>query len=175
MAKLKIEVDDTTIQQKLAKLESAVEKPRMFQIIGASVAARIRLCFKLGVDPWGNPWPALKIRKGQPLVNRGILRRSITSKADSKGVTIGTNLKNDGVSYPAVHQFGATIKPKKQGGMLVFPGARGNLIFAKGVTIPRRAFMPIQKQGGPVVLPKSWADGVGRALKRYFKREIGGE
>lgn len=169
-----VEIIDDGLQRKINALIKASQSQAMFKTIGTTVANRIRLCFRLGVDPWGNPWAPLKIRKGQPLVNRGIMRRSITSKADNTGVTVGTNLKNEGVNYPAVHQFGATIVPKKKGGMLAFPGANGNIIFSKGVTIPKRSFMPIRSPGAQAALPPAWSVAVVRSLRNYFKKATDG-
>ncbi len=133
-----------------------------FAVIGSRIASRVRLCFKLGIDPWGSPWAKLKFRKGQPLKDTGRLRSSVVSKPDSTGVTVGTNL----IQAP-VHQFGATIVPVKAK-RLVFPGPGGGLIFAKKVVIPARPFLPLQ--GNQVVLPAEWSASVVSALRTYFKK-----
>jgi phage gpG-like protein len=164
-----IQVVDTGLQAKINALLKAGQSAAMFRTIGSVVANRVRLCFTLGIDPWNSPWAALKIRKGQPLVDTGRLRSSITSKADNSGVTIGTNVKS-----ARVHQFGALIVPKKPGGRLVFPGANGQLIFSKGVKIPARPFMPIRKFGAPVALPPAWSVAVVRALRTYFHKAVEG-
>lgn len=166
MAKLLFEVNDAGARAKLKALGAAAGDMRpVFATVGRSIANRIRLCFKLGIDPWSNPWAALKIRKGQPLRDTGRLNRSIVANPDQTGVTIGTNVK-----HAAVHQFGAVITPKKPGGRLVFPGPGGRMVFAKKVTIPARPFMPLKKNSTVVALPPAWSADVTRALRAYFKK-----
>lgn len=190
---IEVKVIDTGLQAKIDKVLAAAQAQPMFQVIGSSIANRVRLCFKLGIDPWGNPWTAIKYRAprmrkrggftkagaaqfaanragtpGQPLRDTGRLQRSITTKAGSDSVTVGTN-----VMYAPTHQFGATIVAKNKP-FLVFPGPDGGLIFAKRVRIPQRAFLPIRKPGAPVVLPVAWSALVANALRRYFRKEIAG-
>jgi phage gpG-like protein len=164
-SKIKFEVNDAQARAKLKALVNATGNMQpVFASVGRVIVNRIRLCFKLGLDPWANPWARLKIRKGQPLRDTGRLNRSIVSNPDKDGVTIGTN-----VQFAAVHQYGATIHPKKQGGRLVFPGPGGRMIFAKKVTIPARPFMPLKKGYSVVTLPPSWSADVTRAMRAYFK------
>lgn len=171
MSKLKVTVNDAGARAKIKALIGSTQNMQpVFATVGSVIRNRIRLCFKLGIDPWGSPWAALKIRRGQPLRDTGRLQSSITSKPDATGVTIGTNLRNKGVSYPAVHQFGATIEPK-QAKRLVFPGPGGQLIFAKKVTIPARPFMPLKKGTNVVALPPDWSAAATRALRAYFKNK----
>lgn len=167
MAKLVFRIDDGGAKKKLAALQGATRdmKP-VYETIGRVLVNRIRLGFKLGIDPWGTPWAALKIRQGQPLRDKGRLQRSITSQPDAQGVTVGTNLR-----YAPVHQFGATIEPKKAK-RLVFPGPNGKLIFAKKVTIPARPFLPLRRGSAAVVLPPAWSVLVVNALKAYFKTAV---
>lgn len=165
MAKLLFEVNDAGARAKLKAMGAALADMRpVYATVGRSITNRIRLCFKLGIDPWANPWAALKIRKGQPLRDTGRLQRSIVANPDSTGVTIGTNVK-----HAAVHQFGATIVPRNAR-RLVFPGPNGRMIFAKKVTIPARPFMPLKKNSTVVALPPAWSADVTRALRAYFKK-----
>lgn len=166
---IEVEVVDTGLQAKIRALLKAGQSRKMFSTIGTTVANRVRLCFKLGIDPWGSPWAALKLRKGQPLVDTGLLRRSITAKANNSGVTIGTNRR-----HARVHQFGATIvpKPENKSGLLVFRGGDGKPIFARQVEVPQRAFLPKRRPGVPVVLPPLWSTAVARALRRYFVKSV---
>lgn len=167
--KIKFEVNDAGARAKLKALVAATgDLQPVFATVGRSIANRIRLCFKLGIDPWSNPWAALKIRKGQPLRDTGRLNRSIVSNPDKTGVTIGTNVR-----HAAVHQYGQTIVAKP-GKRLVFPGPNGQMIFAKKVTIPARPFMPLKKGQNVVTLPPAWSADVTRALRAYFRNATKG-
>lgn len=169
MAKIVFRLDDSVARAKIAAMQAAAADMRpLYATVGRVIVNRIRLCFKLGIDPWSSPWAALKIRKGQPLRNTGRLNRSVVANPDTKGVTIGTN-----VQFAAVHQYGATIEPKKPGGRLVFPGPNGRMIFAKKVTIPARPFMPLKKGFTTVQLPPAWSADVTRALRTYFTQAAG--
>jgi len=159
-----VKVKDAGIADKLRELEQrAGGMQPVFETIGRVLVNRIRLGFKMGASPLGSPWRALKIRRGQPLRDTGRLQRSIVANADPQGVTIGTNVR-----YAAVHQFGATIRPKRAGGRLVFPGPNGRMIFAKQVTVPARPFLPLLSRD-KAQLPPSWSTAVSRALRDYFR------
>lgn len=135
----------------------------VFARIGRSLLSRIQLCFKLGIDPWKSPWARLKWRKGQPLRDTGRMQRSIVSRPDPKGVTVGTN-----VVQARVHQFGATIRPKN-GPFLIFPGPGGKgLVFSKKVTIPARPYLPLRRNGSNIELPPEWSADIVRALRAHF-------
>ena len=86
---LELNGNDDDLQRKLAALERAASDMRpAFEVIGRVLVNRIRLCFKLGVDPWGTAWAALKIRNGQPLVDTTRLRQSIKSQVSDTGFTL---------------------------------------------------------------------------------------
>lgn len=172
MSKIRIELQDAGVKAKLQAMTDAAENMRpAYATIGRALINRIRMCFRLGIDPWGNPWVALKMRKGQALRDTGRLNRSILSRVDASGVTVGTN-----VQYAPVHQFGATIVPKTKPS-LVFPGPNGRPIFAKKVVIPARSFMPLRRGAESVQLPPDWEVSVTAALRSYFqtKAEKGSE
>lgn len=155
--------DDSLARARLARLDAAARSPRgAFETVGRVIVNRIRLCFRIGVDPWGSPWAALKMRKGQPLVDTARLFRSVVARPDNDGVTIGTNVK-----YARVHQYGATIVPVKAK-RLVFQGPNRRMIFAKRVVIPARPFMPIRRGAAAVELPADWSAEAVRALRSYF-------
>lgn len=163
MAKIKFQLQDQQVQAKLrALLAAGSNMEPVFATVGRVLVNRIRLGFKLGIDPWGSPWKKLKIRQGQPLRDTGLLQRSIVARPDATGVTVGTNKKQ-----ARVQQFGATIEPKAAK-RLVFPGPGGRLIFAKKVTIPARPYLPLRKGSQTVALPPSWSVDVVRALRAYF-------
>lgn len=191
--KFKIVANINGAAAKLKALQAAGENMTpAYAAVGSVVANRVRLCFKLGLDPWGSPWKPIKWRAvrrtddgtraskagraqrsanaagkaGQPLRDTGTLQRSITSKPDRTGVSVGTSKLQ-----ARAHQFGATIVPKKAK-FLVFPGPNGELIFAKKAVIPARPFLPIKGQGAPVVLPAAWSNAVVRALKAHFLKAV---
>ena len=159
-----LEILDGGLKAKLAKLQAAADdKTEVFGRVGAAVLSKVQLGFKTGTDPWGNAWAPLKLRKGQPLRDTGRLNRSIRSKPDADGVTIGTNL-----IYARVHQYGATIVPVKAK-RLAFQGPAGP-IFAKKVVVPARPYLPLK--GGSVDLPDTWRAAVVSRLKAHFKAAV---
>lgn len=177
MSGITIKVDDRRARARIDALQASLGNAQpAFALIGRVLITRIRLCFRLSVDPWGSPWAALKFRTGQPLKDRGRLLGSIKSAPDATGVTVGTNLK-----YARTHQYGAEIKakpgywarkskhgPSRQEKRLVFKGPGGMLIFAKKVTIPARPFLPLRRDSAVVALPPQWSVAVVQALRRYF-------
>lgn len=192
-----IEVSGDGAEKKLQSIVDAGNSTQMYDSVGASLKTLIDLGFKMSRDPWGQQWAPLKFRAlrrsdnggkisrtgrrqasanasgrpGQPLRDTGQLQRSITYRADTDGVTVGTNLRaKNGASIPAVHQFGAVILPKK-GKFLIFPGPNGNLIFAKKSVIPRRAFLPIDTAGN-IALPPTWAAAIVARIRAFMLRKV---
>lgn len=167
MAGIKVDIDDRIGSAKIAALQRALANPRpLYASLGRVIVNRIRICFRLGIDPWGTPWLPLKLRKGQPLRDTGRLRNSITAQADDAGVTVGTNVR-----YAPTHQFGATIVPKNKP-RLAFKGPNGTVIFAKRVVVPARPFMPLRKFGGPPVLPPEWSVAASAAIRSYLDNAV---
>lgn len=188
MAKFLITVQAQQVEARIKELQGqGADLTPAWSAVGAVLVNRIRLGFRFSRDPWGNSWLPIKWRAprvaaksgrptkhgrqqiaanvagtpGQPLVDKGLLRRSITFQADAKGVTVGTNL-----IYARTHQFGAHIRPKK-GPFLVFPGPDGRLIFSRGVTVPARPFLPLNPAGG-VHIPPLWAKNIVATLAKHF-------
>jgi phage virion morphogenesis protein len=142
------------VQARLQQMTLAgADKSRALGALGNVLANRIRLGFRMGRDPWGNPWKPLnpRFRTGQPLRDTGRLQRSITSQVQGDAVVVGTNVR-----YARTHQYGATILPKN-GDVLAFPikAAGGGMAFLKSAKIPARPFMPLS--GNQVNLPQAWA------------------
>lgn len=75
---------------------------------------------------------------------RGGLQGSITFRTGPDQVAVGTNKV-----YGAVHQFGATIRPK--GRALVF-NLGGRKVFARSVTIPARPYLGFGAEDRQAVL-----------------------
>ena len=165
--KIKVKFNPSKAQKKIKELaDGGGNMQPVYETIGRTIVNRIRLCFKLGVDPWSQPWMKLKYRQGQPLRDSGRLQRSIVSQADATGVTIGTN-----IAYARVHQNGADIKAKNKP-YLVFPGPGGKLVFAKQVHVPARRFMPLRPGSTAVALPPAWSVAVVKALRTYFIKRL---
>ena len=146
----------------LAALRARADDPRPWLVdAGKDLVLRIDETFKQSQTPWGAPWAPLKHRDGYPLRDTGDLRNSITYRVIGKsGLEVGTNIR-----YAPTHQFGATIRPKK-GKFLVFtPRGFAHPIFAKQVTIPARAFLPIRN--GRADLPADWTAEVLEALAAF--------
>ena len=112
--------------------------------LGRAMVSDIDMNFRRSRGPDGTPWEGLKHRSGQPLRDTGRLQRSITYQATDTETEVGTNLK-----YAAVHQFGATIKPKK-GKFLVFPikgaGGQTRYAFVRQVIIPARPYIGLERR-----------------------------
>lgn len=189
MGTITIKAQGTNALAKIKAMQAAAaDTGPVYAAIGRTLLGRIRMCFKFGIDPWGQPWAPIKYRairtgkngkpsavgrkqrdantgtgsKGQPLVDTGRLRSSIAMESDATSITIGTN-----VSFAKTHQFGAVIRPKN-GKFLVFPGPNGPVIFAKKVTIPARPFLPIRRYGAAAELPPEWRKDVLRTIKAHL-------
>lgn len=161
MAGVEVTILAKEVEAKLQAMQSATANMRpAWDAVGTNVVNRIRLGFRASRSPAGVPWLPLKVRQGQPLVDTGRLRRSITRQSDQQGVTIGTNLK-----YAPVHQYGAHIVPKTKP-FLVFKTPSG-YAKVKEVNVPARPFMPIGPTGG-VQLPPTWAASVIRVLAAHL-------
>jgi phage gpG-like protein len=169
MTKLAIDVQTAAVQAALQQYARPTLVRAALAALGRVIVNRIRLGFRSSIDPYGKPWAAPVLRQGQPLIDTGRLRSSITSQVQGQEVVVGTNL-----IYAPIHQFGGLILPKK-GKFLVFPrggsaaGEKPNgKVFARKVYIPQRRFMPLNDVG-QVELPASWAvtglDAMAKALK----------
>jgi phage gpG-like protein len=165
VGKVKILVDDAKLQKRLNAMLGALEhKQSLFEALGRKLRTLILLGFKQSKDPWGRAWLPLRFRSGQPLLDTGRLRSSITYVATSQFVEVGTNVR-----YARTHQFGAVIKPKSKPA-LVFPNKlAGGLVFAKKVTIPKRPFMPLDAQG-QLDLPGSWQKGLLGVITGHLRK-----
>lgn len=110
--------------------------------IGTGLVGSTHRRFVSQSAPGGQKWAPLNPgykpmkRNSRILTESGRLRDSINSRPGREAVRVGTN-----VAYAAVHQFGATIRPKSAS-HLVFRLASG-LVMAKSVTIPARPFLGI--------------------------------
>jgi phage virion morphogenesis protein len=119
----------------------------------------IQTSFRQSKSPLGEAWKALapstvaSRRKGssKPLVDTGEMRQSITIVAGKDRITFG--ISGAPQQYGPVHQFGTSRAGRK-----------------RNVTIPRRAFLPIDKSGETAFTTgaaKRWFDGTAEAIVEY--------
>lgn len=128
------------LAMRLAEVDA--DRREALQSIGSAWETTTKGRFEKGVAPDGTPWkPSLRAKQqgGQTLVDKARLRNSITSKVvDDDTVEVGTNVK-----YAAAHQFGVTIVPKSDGGVLRFKLPNGRYVSKKSVTLPARPFIGV--------------------------------
>lgn len=152
---IKFEIDSHQVTEALEKLTNRVDNMRpVFDDIGAMLVSNIDFCFRDSQSPWGEPWDELKQRQGKPLMDSGLLRQSITHRADSHSVEIGTNK-----DYAPTHQFGAA-KGKYGKTKRGAPIPWGN--------IPARPFLPIHDDA--VDLPSDWEMAILNAIQGYLEK-----
>lgn len=125
-----VEVNDREATALMQRLIAVGANPQPWlAAIGNAVADNTRLRFSESKAPDGSTWaplsPVTVARRRQhsdrPLLDTGLLRNSISSRADDRGVTIGTN--------------------KVQAAMLHFGAKRGQ--FGRGRYRTRRGSFPI--------------------------------
>lgn len=191
-----IHIDDKAVAAKLEALKKAAgDMTPVMNVVGRKIKTLIELGFRGKKTPWGATWEPLKSRKGTPLRDTGRLFSSLTYQVGSEGgsqfVDIGTNVKTkDGVSYPAVHQYGAKInmpaRSQKIYKHLLKSGAVGRKgrfvkqsksnstqtasVPAHQIIIPARPFMPLKESG--LALPDGWTNSIVQALRAHFEAAI---
>jgi phage gpG-like protein len=158
------------LQAKVKALATSDTRVRFANVMGAEALAQVQLGFRESRNPYGEPWPELGLRAGgKPLLDTGRLRSSFSYRARPAGFTIGTNFIG-----AAVHQYGATIRPKRA----KFLRFRGKIhgrkrrftewIFAREVTIPQRMMVP-EGRLGPI-----WSKALQETGKRFISRLMKG-
>lgn len=139
-ALLRYTVDDavspamTELARRLGNLTPVMDE------IGGALETSTVLRFERETGPGGAKWPPslrAQLTGGQTLTDTARLRQSITHRADSDSVAVGTN-----VIYAAIHQFGGTISAKSARA-LVFRLADGTTRQVRSVTIPARPFLGV--------------------------------
>lgn len=145
---IRTQINAQPIMGALTRLERLADdmQPAM-EGIGRALLTRVQFGFRRSQDPWGAPWRPLVLRRGQPLVDTGILRRSMGYRAERHSVSLGTN-----IIYAPTHQF----------------GGRGFW----GSTIPARPFLPIQN--GQVDLPPAWSEDTLNVINRMIRQALRG-
>lgn len=140
---LEVEISDKAVQQAFTRLITVMgDTTPIMSAIGSGLVGSTHRRFVSQKSPDGVAWEKLNPeykktkRNSRILTESGRLRDSISHRAGRDQVTVGTN-----AVYAAVHQLGATIKPKSAS-HLVFRLASG-IVLAKSVTIPARPYLGI--------------------------------
>jgi len=140
-----ITVDDAEVRARFAALAALGDDltPVMDEI-GDQLVTNTLMRFEAGSGPGGVPWkPSRRAQEqgGQTLVDRGLLRQSVTHQPGARGVDVGTADRR-----AAIHQFGGVIRAKTARGLRFnlpwekTPGDDGWRIVAS-VTMPARPFI----------------------------------
>lgn len=111
-------------------------------------------------DPDGNPWKP-NLAGTSILYKSGAMARAIDYQVSGNSVRVGVGAIG-GVPYPAVHQGGATIRPKKAKSLVFKLGNR--IVHASSVTIPARPFLGISGANSNEIL---------ETVADYIRRKLG--
>lgn len=87
------------------------------QEVAALWENRIKANFRRSVNPYGEKWADIENRKGQPLIDTGMLRNSISGEVRGLSIVLGSPLE-----YADTHQNGIKVKqrmflPSKERGL----------------------------------------------------------
>ena len=155
--------DGTAAIEHLSGLVDAINDPSpLLAELGEYGLRSTRARFKTQTAPDGTAWAALqpwyqkekRRNKNRILALNGYLRGQMTWQlVGDRTVEIGSNLP-----YAAVHQFGATIKPRAAK-VLMF---RGHV--AKSVTIPARPYLGLSDEDRSEIVERAleWLSHAGR-------------
>lgn len=143
MSGVSIRIDGSDeVGRKLAAAVTLLTDPRpLYDRLGSALVLSTSQRFERGTGSDGNPWPqSIRVltQGGKTMQNTGFLRRSLTHEVSGTGVSVGTN-----AIYAAVHQFGATIRPKSKSALRFKIGNR--FVTKKQVTIPARPFLGVDQ------------------------------
>jgi len=148
-ASFKAEIRDEDVQRDLQRImrNMGTTVPAM-KDAGEYMQRSVSDRFRKEEDPEGRPWEPLSPftlankRNDKILTERGGpgLRGSIHYRAGEGVLEQGTNK-----IYGAVHQFGATIKPKS-GKSLAIGSPKGRFALVGSVTIPARPYLGVSDE-----------------------------
>lgn len=158
-ARLDVSMDDAAIRAGFGRLSTALRGSAL-KAIAVGLVEETQSRFERGAGPDGAAWAGLNpayaaIKRGPGILRESrMLQRSVTSQVSGNRILVGSNRV-----YAAVHQFGATIKPKNAKA-LVFrlrpagkgKGGNSGLVMAKSVTIPARPYLGFGKGDREVVM-----------------------
>lgn len=93
-----------SLKKKVDKLENSPHIKSALEQISARFENRIKMLFRKSEDPYGEKWASITHRKGQPLLDTGMLRNSVKSEVRGNDIVIGSPL-----IYAANHDLGITV------------------------------------------------------------------
>jgi phage virion morphogenesis protein len=148
-------LDSREAQAAFRQLERAVsDMTPLVRAIGTGLVASTQDRFDDEQSPDGAGWAPLHPlyaagKRGAGILResamRGGLQGSITYRAGRTDVTVGSNKV-----HAAVHQLGATIRPKSAPKLAFVMG--GRFIRANSVTIPARPYLGISREDEQMIL-----------------------
>ena len=152
---INVKVDDREVKEGFKKLQAKMgDLTPVMRDIGEIIITSIKRNFEQGGRP---PWREsvrAKRDSGKTLSDTGRLKNSLTIRAFSNRVIVGTNVK-----YAAIHQFGGviparTIKPINARALLI--PTKNGFIFRKSASIPAtkmpaRPFMLVQDEDWGII------------------------
>jgi phage virion morphogenesis protein len=158
---LRIEFEPGRLMTAVKMLRAAIREPTpLMRVIGTGLLRNTQDRFEEERAPSGAPWEPLNawyqtFKRGPGILRaagmRGGLQGSLIMDVEGDAVRIGSNK-----IYAAVHQFGATIRPKNPDGLLVIrtgKGGRGQVMGkAKQVTIPARPYLGLSARDEETIL-----------------------
>lgn len=174
MSGFSVRIEDTEARRLIGAMADRLEDMEpLMETIGIVMSERARMQFIEQRDPWGTPWQPLSpltqmLRRKGPRANAAnqILRdtnrlmNSITYRASSKRVAVGTN-----AIYAAIHQLGGTVRPKR--GRFLWAGEPGGpRIPLKKAVIPARPFLPFDETRAD--LPPDWQRDLIETLQAWL-------
>ncbi|HGY9638062.1 TPA: phage virion morphogenesis protein [Pseudomonas putida] len=87
------------------------------QEIAALWENRIKANFRKSQDPYGNTWAEIKHRKGQPLLDTGMLRNSISGEVRGLSIVLGSPLEYADTHQDGIHVIRRMFLPNKEKGL----------------------------------------------------------
>jgi phage gpG-like protein len=166
------------LRRRIAAFEDGRVMRRISKACAEEARTQVSESFERGVDPYDNPWAPLTSSTGQPLRDTGRFMNSFTTTSERNFFTVATNFIG-----AAVHQYGATIRPKGAGALFFeveggfrIAGARGkrlkkprafiSWIMTQKVTIPRRQYIPEGRASS------RWSHAIEAAADLVVRREL---
>jgi phage gpG-like protein len=114
-----------------ATIANLPANPGVLRVIGQMGVSGMKDHFNQSKGPDGVAWPALKVRRGKPLLDTGRMRASGVATVQGQTVTLSNT-----APFAGVHQGGKTISAKK--GYLRFKVPGGGYVRKKSVRVPPR-------------------------------------